>query len=115
MSGNEIQKVNIQCIKVGEKMRKLVLSEEQREYLNDLWDGDELCSECDVETPFSDFNPMKTEYITCKHCGKKIHPCSLCDGRECCGVYETCQESLQAALLWYNARWNEKINGIYGR
>lgn len=71
--------------------QKLSLSNAQKEYMNDLWDGDELCPNCGYETPFESFNPMETDFIECKDCGKKIRPCSLCDSA-LCGVYETCQE-----------------------
>lgn len=93
-------------------MKKLVLSEEQKMFLNDEWEADEFCSECDCETYSGKFNPIETEFITCEHCKKKIHPCTLCDGR-LCGVYETCQESIQASLLYANEIWDERINGKY--
>lgn len=93
-------------------MKKLVLSEEQEMFLNDEWEADELCPDCDCETSFENFNPMETEFIKCKHCGEKIHPCTLCEGR-LCGVYETCQESIQASLLYANDMWDERINGKY--
>lgn len=90
--------------------KKLILSEEQKKFLNQEWEADELCSECDCETYFGKFNPMETEFIACEHCGKKIHPCTLCDG-QLCGVYETCQESIQASLLYANEMWDEQVNG----
>lgn len=43
--------------------QKLILSDAQKEYMNDLWDGDELCSNCGYETPFESFNPMETDFI----------------------------------------------------
>lgn len=92
--------------------QKLTLSNAQKEYMNDLWDGDELCPNCGYETPFESFNPMETDFIECKDCRKKIRPCSLCDST-LCGVYETCQESILASLLHYNDEWNEEINGKY--
>lgn len=91
---------------------KLILSDAQKHYMNDLWDGDELCPNCGYETPFESFNPMETDFIECKDCGKKIRPCNLCDSA-LCGVYETCQESILASLLHYNDEWNEEINGKY--
>ena len=56
--------------------QKLTLSNAQKEYMNDLWDGDELCPNCGYETSFESFNPMETDFIECKDCGKKIRPCS---------------------------------------
>lgn len=93
-------------------MKKLVLSEEQEKFLNIEWEADEFCSGCGCETYFGKFNPIETEFITCEHCKKKIHPCTLCDGL-LCGVYDTCQESIQAALLYVNDMWDEQINGKY--
>lgn len=90
--------------------KHLNLSEEQKEILNTEWNGDELCGVCGCETSFNGFNPMRTELIICKHCGKQIHPCSLCDSA-LCGEYETCQDSIRASLLIYNGYWDEKING----
>ena len=92
--------------------KKLILSDSQKEYMNSTWDADEFCSECDSETYFKGFNPMETEFITCEHCGNKIHPCTLCDS-SLCGVYETCKESILASLLYYNDKWDEEINGEY--
>ena len=91
---------------------KLVLSDPQKEYVNDNFCGNELCSDCNQEIFFENFNPTETEFIECKHCGAKIHPCSLCD-RSLCGVYETCKESILATLLYDNDEWDEEINGKY--
>lgn len=76
------------------------LTQRQREFLNQTWDGTEYCPECDMETDFV-FNPMESEYITCSHCGKKIRPCSLCDGGYC-NPNTSCIEAIREVLLREN-------------
>ena len=78
------------------------LTKEQREFLNQTWDGTEYCIDCDMETDFI-FNPMESEYITCSHCGKKIHPCSLCDGSQCASN-TSCIEAIRETLLRENCK-----------
>lgn len=82
---------------------------EQENFLNQYWDGTELCPYCDVETDFK-FNPIKDKFITCKNCGKRIYPCSLCD----CGKYcDSCSDRIKASLLHFNELWDETFNGKY--
>lgn len=75
------------------------LTKKQRKFLDQSWDGTEYCPECDMETDFV-FNPMESEYITCSHCGKKIHPCSLCDGDGC--FKGVCLDQIRETLLREN-------------
>ena len=74
------------------------LTKIQQDFLNQIWDGTEYCPHCDMETDF-EFNPMEAEYIICNHCGKKIYPCSLCDGSKC---NDECVDRIRETLLREN-------------
>lgn len=75
-------------------------SDEQKTFLDQNWDGTELCPHCDMETDFL-FNPMKDHDVTCSHCGSKIKPCSLCDSSQCCDDLH-CEDTIRLSLLRYN-------------
>lgn len=97
------------------KPKELKLSGIQRLWLNQEFDGTELCGECNLESDFS-INPMKKTRFKCQECGEEILPCSLCDSCGLCGVSEgknDCQYEICASLLAYNGMWDEEINGKY--
>ena len=54
-------------------------------------DFEEFCPFCDGYTQFNLEDVDRTGFIKCKHCGEKIHACSICavdmDGENCgkCG------------------------------
>lgn len=87
----------------------LIISKQQEKFLNQNFNGTELCSECGIETDF-EFNPMKDEYIICSHCHTKMLPCSLCNSGKCC---DDCENKIKASLLYFSDMWDEKVNGEY--
>ena len=92
--------------------RKLFLTKEQNEFLNQNWEGTEWCPNCNMETDFV-FNPMKQQMVKCCHCGKEIHPCSLCDSGKGCSEFESCEDTIKASLLHYCEEWNDEVNEKY--
>lgn len=73
--------------------------------IDEDFNGVELCYYCGIETDFT-FNPVKDNYIVCKHCGSRQMPCSLCDTyfTSCSG---DCLSNIQLSLIKYNKLQNE--------
>ena len=69
--------------------------------MDDEYDGDELCFQCNRDFPFIVI-PSKGVEITCPYCGQVQHPCSLCDSDIVDCSKETCQYWIQKSLEYWS-------------